>query len=272
VLSSSLLSLARAQERREIVVNGERLRPETIQALEQQYRVPLQSGRYWYDRVSGLWGYEGGPAIGQVQPGLSLGGTLRANASGGGTHVFVNGRALHPADIAYLQRCMPIVPGRYWMNAAGIGGIEGGPPQFNIIALCQQAYGGGPRGVQSCFGSITQGGGITGYAPPAGVPGGSGMTCGPDWRLYAISSRWREMRACNDNVCGESKSQNSPDSLLDLTSLIAATDPKVPIYCHLISRQRLFSSTTLLSWIRGCQARSQLVLFALNTCSNATTR
>ena len=43
-------------------------------------------------------------------------------------------------------------------------------------------------------------------------------------------SRWREMRACNDNACGESKDQNSDDSLLDLTFLIAATDPKSSIY------------------------------------------
>ena len=46
----------------------------------------------------------------------------------------------------------------------------------------------------------------------------------------ALYSRWREMRACNDNACRESKSQNSRDSLLDLTVLIVATDPKSPIY------------------------------------------
>ena len=46
----------------------------------------------------------------------------------------------------------------------------------------------------------------------------------------SIASRWREIRACNDNACGESKSQNYHDSLLDLTFLIAATDPKAPIY------------------------------------------
>jgi hypothetical protein len=45
-----------------------------------------------------------------------------------------------------------------------------------------------------------------------------------------LSSRWREIRACNDNVCGESKSQNFHESLLDLTFLIAATDPKPSIY------------------------------------------
>jgi hypothetical protein len=43
-------------------------------------------------------------------------------------------------------------------------------------------------------------------------------------------SRWREIRACNDNTCGESKGQNSHRSLLDLTCLIAATDPKALIY------------------------------------------
>ena len=49
-------------------------------------------------------------------------------------------------------------------------------------------------------------------------------------RFKKVFSRWREIRACNDNACGESKSQNSPDSLLDLTCLIAAPDPKAPIY------------------------------------------
>jgi hypothetical protein len=35
----------------------------------------------------------------------------------------------------------------------------------------------------------------------------------PAWclRVGRVSSHWREMRACNDNACGESKSQNSPE-------------------------------------------------------------
>jgi hypothetical protein len=45
-----------------------------------------------------------------------------------------------------------------------------------------------------------------------------------------LFSRWREILARNDNTCGESKSQNSHESLLDLTFLIAATDPKAPVY------------------------------------------
>jgi|GraSoiStandDraft_46_1057282.scaffolds.fasta_scaffold261614_1 hypothetical protein len=39
----------------------------------------------------------------------------------------------------------------------------------------------------------------------------------PAWCLRAgrVASHWREMRACNDNACGESKSQNSSESLLE---------------------------------------------------------
>ena len=48
--------------------------------------------------------------------------------------------------------------------------------------------------------------------------------------VSAPISRWREIRACNDNTCGESKSQNFHDGLLDRTFLITATDPKAPIY------------------------------------------
>jgi hypothetical protein len=47
------------------------------------------------------------------------------------------------------------------------------------------------------------------------------------------------MRACNNNACEESKGQNSHESLLDLPFSIFADGPKAPIYCHLISRQRL---------------------------------
>jgi len=48
--------------------------------------------------------------------------------------------------------------------------------------------------------------------------------------MVCVMSRWREIRACNDNTCGESKGQNSHRSLLDLTCLIAATDPKALMY------------------------------------------
>lgn len=78
---------------RAIYINGTRLSDQKALALQQAYgQIP--PGRYWYDRVSGLWGVECCSAAGQIHPGLNLGGPLRANASNGNTGVFVNGREL----------------------------------------------------------------------------------------------------------------------------------------------------------------------------------
>ncbi|HEX6704512.1 MAG TPA: hypothetical protein VF169_07100 [Albitalea sp.] len=127
----------------DVVVNAVALDKPTRQALERAYGVPLVPGRYWYDPVSGVWGQEGGPAAGQIHPGLRLGGALRRDASRGHTGVIVNGRELHPMDVAALQRCVRVIPGRYWVLANGVGGIENGPPQFNLAQLCGAAGGGG---------------------------------------------------------------------------------------------------------------------------------
>ena len=75
-----------AQDPAPIVVNGQELTPaeyQQIRTLGQKYRVKVMPGRYWYDRVSGLWGYEGNPAMGAILPGLNLGGALSPRASNG---------------------------------------------------------------------------------------------------------------------------------------------------------------------------------------------
>jgi hypothetical protein len=129
-----------------VVVNGVALDKPTIAALQRAYGA-VQPGRYWYDPVSGLYGAERGPTAGQIAPGLRLGGPLRADASGRGTGVFVNGRELHPAEVVRLRALFGVVlPGRYWMNAAGIGGFEGAPPHFNLSAAAAQRSGGGGGG------------------------------------------------------------------------------------------------------------------------------
>jgi hypothetical protein len=84
-----------------------------------------------------VWGLDGGPAEGQIHPGLRLGGTLKRDASKGRTGVIVNGRELHALDVAALQRCVTVIPGRYWVLANGVGGKEGGPAQFNLAVLCK---------------------------------------------------------------------------------------------------------------------------------------
>ena len=108
-----------------VFINGAALDADKRRALEQAYGVPIQPGRYWYDAMSGVWGREGGPALGQVHPNLQLGPRLRADASNGNTRVFVNGRELHTMDVLALRRCTPVIPGRYWVLANGIGGYEG---------------------------------------------------------------------------------------------------------------------------------------------------
>jgi hypothetical protein len=132
------LCLGLAAHAAEVFVNGVALSQAEQNRLEAMYRVQLESGRFWYDTVSGLWGMEGGPTMGQIHPGLGLGGPLRADASRSRTHVFINGREIHPLELALLQRIFGYVnPGRYWLNAQGIAGYEGGPPQFNLNIAAQ---------------------------------------------------------------------------------------------------------------------------------------
>ncbi len=118
-------------------INGTELTTSEIQAIEQQYGVKLAAGRYWYDRLCGAWGIEGGPTLGFVMPGISVGGPLPAHASGGNTHVFINGRELHPLDVLGLQQLGPVLPGRYWVDAYWNCGYEGGPALFNLAQLMQ---------------------------------------------------------------------------------------------------------------------------------------
>ena len=134
-----------------VIVNGVALSMETLMALQRIYPVPIQPGRYWYDAVSGAYGVEGSPVAGQMSPGLRLGGPLRADASRGTSRVFINGRQLTGGEKSYIeQACRTVVaPGRYWVNAHGLGGIEGGPVTFDL-ARC------GPPPGQRSGGSSTR--------------------------------------------------------------------------------------------------------------------
>lgn len=153
---------------RAVFINRHRIPADTLALLEAHYRTAVPDGRYWYDPMSGAWGTEGGPALGFTAAGLPLGGALPADISGGGTGVYVNGRELHPVDLAGLQQLAgPIAPGRYWVDAQGIAGMEGGPPLVNLRALAQgqlSRSGGGVnetyRGGAAAYGNLTTGIGI----------------------------------------------------------------------------------------------------------------
>jgi hypothetical protein len=122
-------------------VNRVELGTDVVQTLA-QYGVRVAPGDYWYDAFSGLFGLMGGPGLGFTMPGMQIGGPLPPDASGRGTNVFVNGRELHPQDIAALAALGPIMPGRYFLRYDGWYGVEGGMPMGNLIYLAQQAAGG----------------------------------------------------------------------------------------------------------------------------------
>jgi hypothetical protein len=122
---------------RSVVVNGERVSDEELAQLEQK-GVRVSDGRYWYDRACGAWGLEGGPTVGFILPGLSVRGPLRADASNGNTGVFINGRQLHLQDVAGLRSLAgTVLPGRWWVDAQGNFGMEGGGLMGNLWLLAQ---------------------------------------------------------------------------------------------------------------------------------------
>ena len=153
-------ALAQGTPKRQVLINRTRIPEDTLRLLEQGYGTPIPNGKYWYDNRCGAWGVEGGPTLGFTVAGLPLGGPLPADISGGGTGVFINGRELHPTDLAGLQRLVgPVVPGRYWLDAQGYAGAEGGPPIANLWALASQ-------------GQYKQGGGVgENYGGGAGAYG-----------------------------------------------------------------------------------------------------
>ena len=143
------VAAALAADKKLVIVNGTQVSQQDLQAVARSFGTKILPGRYWYDKMSGLWGWEGQPTAGQILPGLPLGGLLKTKASNGKTGVFINGRELPMLEVTYLQTLGPVFQGRYWMNAQGIGGFEGGPPIFDLNAAARQRSGGGLYGGNS---------------------------------------------------------------------------------------------------------------------------
>jgi len=158
-----------------IIVNAQELSTQDGNALMQYYGV-IPTGSYWYDPVSGLWGIAGGPGVGQIIPGLDLGGPLQVNASGGGTDVYINGREIHPQEyLTLLQIYGSVVPGRYWMDAQLNGGFEGGPAIFNLNAAAgntgsaSSTESGSGYNVNTYGGGLMSDGNCSAYLHPSGA-------------------------------------------------------------------------------------------------------
>jgi hypothetical protein len=183
VAAGVLTALPLAAQTR-VTVNRVELTADILQALA-QYGIQVAPGDYWYDGVSGLFGLMGGPGVGFTMPNLQLGGALTADASGGGsgslTGVFVNGRELHPQDVAALSTLGPVYPGRYWLRFDGWYGLEGGMPIGNLIMIAQQAAGGPGYNRSSLFGHLGSDGQSSYFFDPNSgcsvMSGGGGVSC-----------------------------------------------------------------------------------------------
>lgn len=146
---------------RHVVINEQRFSDAEVSQLERAYKVRIGDANYWYDPVLGAWGVKGSPTLGFIAAGLNLGGSLRADASGGGTRIFVNGRELHRYDVAALQQITgPILPGRYFITSQGLAGYEGGPPLWNLAAMVASTPAGG-RGSHNWQGRMTASSGFS---------------------------------------------------------------------------------------------------------------
>ena len=79
--------------------------------------------------------------------GLPLGGPLQPDASKSDTGVFINNREIHPSELLELMQMFgEVPPGRYWLDANLVGGIEGQPASFDLKAANAAASGGSGGG------------------------------------------------------------------------------------------------------------------------------
>lgn len=130
-----------------VTVNRQPLDPQRRAALGQAYQMHIADGAYWYDARSGAWGVDGGPTAGFIAAGLDLPGPMPADASGGGTGIYINGREIHPMDRQGLQQLFGITyRGNFWLDSSGNLGPVGGQAIANIVTAVranQQRQAGG---------------------------------------------------------------------------------------------------------------------------------
>jgi hypothetical protein len=107
-------------------INGVVIDEATVKKFEQEHRQLIPRGDFWYDKISGAWGVDGGPTLGFTAPGMNLGGPLKEDASRGDTGVFINGRQLPWPDVQGLQAMgVPVERGRWWVDSQGNYAAEG---------------------------------------------------------------------------------------------------------------------------------------------------
>lgn len=131
---AALCSLpANAQFR--VIVNGRPLTRMQAVMLQTLYGAVPPPGRHWYEPGSGLYGLEGREASGFVRPNHTFA-PLQADASGGDTNIFLNGRELNRAGATFCRAILGegFGQGRWWLTGTGLVGVEGDRTPLATVA------------------------------------------------------------------------------------------------------------------------------------------
>ena len=160
----------------QVFINGQALSNTQVLQFERQYQTKLIDGRYWYDARCGAWGLEGGPTVGFILPGLALPGPMPEAISGGSTGIYINGREIHPTDRQALVNMFgTALPGRYWLDAYGNLGPQGGPMLVNLAAAAQRLQ---QQTTSSKYGTVSTG-------PEGAMFSGTSLSTGKPTFWYA---------------------------------------------------------------------------------------
>lgn len=132
-----------------VAFNGHELSQYQKTKLSHTYGFAPVPGNYWYDAVSGQFGYMGHPPSGVMYPGHEFG-EMQSNVSRGTSDVFVNGRELTIGEwMAYSDVLgYRIQQGDYWLDHEGNLGRKGNElavANLYLLAAAQQQLASGDQ-------------------------------------------------------------------------------------------------------------------------------
>jgi len=140
ILLYLFLSAPLLGQNQKVNINDIELSESQMNELEDIYGVKPESGNYWYDTKSGLYGVVGYASFGFMFHGHDFG-EIKQDVSKGNTNVVVNGRELPQNEWLVWSYVLGyyIQPGRYWFDHLGNAGYEGNPiPTVNLYYAAQQ--------------------------------------------------------------------------------------------------------------------------------------